>query len=75
VTGHWIEETSPGVWDYNSALMGFLQMNTAHDGVRLGRALFKIVRRLGFSHKVLYYYNFSDFIVLILSVIGRLDNM
>lgn len=52
VTGHWIEETSPGVWDYNGTLMGFLQMNTAHDGVRLGRALFKIVKRLGFVHKV-----------------------
>ena len=52
VTGHWIEEVSLGVWDYNSALLGFAQMNTAHDGVWLGRALFKIVRHLGFIHKV-----------------------
>jgi hypothetical protein len=52
VTGHWIEEASLGVWEYNSALLGFTQMNTAHDGIRLGRALFKVVRRLGFIHKV-----------------------
>ena len=59
VTGHWIEEVSPGVWEYNSMLLGFTQMNTAHDGVRLGRALFKIVRCLGFFHKVR---TFLDFI-------------
>lgn len=43
---------SPSVWEDHSALLGFTQMNSAHDGVRLGRALFKIVRRLGFAHKV-----------------------
>ncbi|PPQ76983.1 hypothetical protein CVT24_009478, partial [Panaeolus cyanescens] len=47
VTGHWIEETSPNVWVRKSALFGFTEMNTAHDGVRLGRALFKVVCRLG----------------------------
>ena len=52
VTGHWTEEVSPGVFEEHSALLGFTRMNTAHDGVRLGRALFKIVRRLGFAHKV-----------------------
>jgi hypothetical protein len=41
VTGHWIEET-PSDWTLEHALFGFTQMNTAHDGVRLGQALFKI---------------------------------
>jgi hypothetical protein len=27
-------------------------MNTAHDGVRLGRALFKIIKRIGIERKV-----------------------
>lgn len=27
-------------------------MNTAHDGVCLGRALFKTIRRIGIEHKV-----------------------
>ncbi|RDB14951.1 putative AC transposase [Hypsizygus marmoreus] len=52
VTGHWTEEVSPGVWDDKSALFGFTQMNTSHDGVRLGRALFRIVKRLGIVHKI-----------------------
>jgi hypothetical protein len=55
VTGHWTEEVSPGVWEDRSTLLGFTQMNSAHDGVRLGRALFKIVKRLGFAHKVRAY--------------------
>lgn len=52
VTGHWNEEVSLNNWENRSALFGFTQMNTAHDGVRLGRALFKIVRRIGIVHKV-----------------------
>lgn len=52
VTGHWNEEVSPGIYEDHSALFGFMQMNTAHDGVRLGQALFKIVKRLGIAHKV-----------------------
>lgn len=52
VTGHWIEELSPGVWTLQSALFGFTQMNNAHNGVRLGRALFEIVKRLKIEHKV-----------------------
>jgi hypothetical protein len=51
VTGHWTEEES-GVWNDNSALLGFTQMNTSHDGVRLGHALFKVIKCLGFAHKV-----------------------
>ena len=52
VTGHWTEELSPRVWEDGSALLGFTQMNTAHDSVMLGHALFKIVKCLGFAHKV-----------------------
>jgi hypothetical protein len=52
VTGHWIEEMASGEWKLQDALLGFTQMNTSHDGVRLGHALFKIIKRLGFGHKV-----------------------
>ncbi|GLB43962.1 putative hAT family C-terminal dimerisation region [Lyophyllum shimeji] len=52
LTGHWIEETAPGMWQQHAALFGFTRMNTAHDGVRLGRALFKIVRRVGIASKI-----------------------
>ena len=52
VTGHWVEEVSDGVWEERSALFGFTQMNSSHDGVTLARALFKIVKHLGITHKV-----------------------
>jgi hypothetical protein len=53
VTGHWIEGEIPGgELKMHSALFGFTQMNTAHDGARLGRALYRIVKRLGIAHKV-----------------------
>jgi hypothetical protein len=52
VTGHWNEEVSPNNWENCCALFGFTQMNTAHDGVRLGRALFRIIKRIGIEHKV-----------------------
>lgn len=54
VTGHWIEEdpNRPGVWKLKHGLLGFTQLNTAHDGVHLGQALFKICERLGITHKV-----------------------
>jgi hypothetical protein len=42
VTGHWIEERSTGNWTLEHALLGFMRMNTAHNGIRLGQALFKI---------------------------------
>ena len=51
VTGHWIEEHSPGKWTLKHALFGFTQMNTAHNGDRLGRALFKICHRLSVVHR------------------------
>lgn len=55
VTGHWIEESAPSVWEQKSALFGFTQMNSAHNGVRLGRALYKIAKRLGIAHKVSFH--------------------
>ena len=52
VTGHWIEESTPGIWRLESALLGFTRLNTAHDGHQLGTAMFKIVDRVGIAHKV-----------------------
>jgi hypothetical protein len=52
VTGHWIEETSPGVWVLREAILGFTRLNNAHHGVRLGQALFKIIKRLGIERRV-----------------------
>jgi hypothetical protein len=52
VTGHWNMEVSPNNWENFSALFGFMQMNTTHDGIHLGHALFKIVRQIGIVHKV-----------------------
>jgi hypothetical protein len=52
VTGHWIEEATPGNWKLESALFGFTRLNNAHNGRRLGGALFRIVDRLGIAHKV-----------------------
>ena len=56
VSGHWIEEPSPGVWKLESALLGFTKLNNSHNGRRLGQTLFKIVDRLGIAHKVMTYY-------------------
>jgi len=42
VTGHWIEEPTPGEWNEEEALFGFMQMNTSHNGTWLGQALYKI---------------------------------
>jgi hypothetical protein len=52
VTGHWIQEHAPGEWTVEHALLGFAQMNTSHDGARLGQALFKICGRLNIVSKV-----------------------
>lgn len=52
LTGHWIKETTVGVWTVQSALLGFTRLNNAHNGVRLGQALFKLVKRVGIAHKV-----------------------
>jgi hypothetical protein len=55
-TGHWIEERSPGKWTLEHTLLGFVQMNTAHNGKRLGQVLFKICDRLGIVHKARNYF-------------------
>lgn len=50
--GHWIEEPMVGEWEEKEALFGFTQMNTAHNGARLGEALFMVCHRLGIVSKV-----------------------
>jgi len=52
VTGHWIEERTPGEWTVEQALLGFTQMNTAHNGARLGQALYKLCNRVRIIPKV-----------------------
>ena len=52
VTGHWIEERTATVWTMEQALLGFVQMNTAHNGARLGQALYKVCNRLHIVPKV-----------------------
>jgi len=52
VTGHWIEEKTPTQWECKSALLGFTKVNNAHNGKRLGSALFKVLDRVGVAHKV-----------------------
>lgn len=56
VTGHWIEEKPSGEWKLEHALLGFTLMNTAHNGVRLGQALYKICDRLKIVHKVCFHF-------------------
>jgi hypothetical protein len=55
VTGHWMEESTPTLWEIKSALLGFTRLNNAHNGERLGQALFKVVKRVGIEHKVYYF--------------------
>lgn len=55
VTGHWIEEVEPNKWALQNTLFGFTSMNTAHNGKRLGQALFKTCERLGIVEKVNIY--------------------
>ena len=51
VTGSWINEEN-AKWQLQTALLGFTQLNNAHNGTRLGQALFKIVLRVRIAHKV-----------------------
>jgi hypothetical protein len=60
VTGHWLEETSPGVWVLQEAILGFTRLNNAHHGVRLGQALFKIIKRLNLEDRVSLFFPFRD---------------
>lgn len=54
VTAHWTTASTPTDWDLSSALIGFTRLNNAHVGVRLGQALFKVIKRLGIVAKVRY---------------------
>jgi hypothetical protein len=54
VTGHWIEEVTKNEWVLKNALFGFTHMNTAHNGKRLGQALYKICQRLDIVKKVCF---------------------
>ena len=54
VTGHWIEEVASSEWNEEEALFGFTQMNTAHNGARLGQALYKICNQLSIIDKVIF---------------------
>jgi hypothetical protein len=53
VTGHWIQAPSPMQWELQSALFGFTQINNAHNGLRLGQALFKVAQRISITEKVM----------------------
>lgn len=57
VTGHWIEETTATQWELKSGLIGFTRVSNAHNGERLGQALFKIFKHVGIEHKVSASYN------------------
>jgi hypothetical protein len=52
VTGSWIAEISPGHWEQQSALFGFVRMNSAHNSCHLGTALYKTCNWLGIAHKI-----------------------
>ena len=51
VTGSWVEEGPPSTWKVQTALLGFVRLNNSHNGQRLGQALFKVVQRMGITHK------------------------
>ncbi|TFY77607.1 hypothetical protein EWM64_g6405 [Hericium alpestre] len=51
-TGHWISEEILGQWKLEKVLLGFVCINNAHHGQRLGQALFKITERLDVTAKV-----------------------
>ena len=52
VTSHWIEESVAGEWTEEHALLGFTQLNTAHNGTRLGQVPYKVCNRLDIVPKV-----------------------
>ena len=44
VTGSWVEENQPGTWKVQTALLGFVRLNNAHNGTRLSQTLYKVVK-------------------------------
>lgn len=75
VTGHWINTSAQNNWKIKSALFGFTQMNTAHNGARLGHSLYQIVKRLGIAHKVSLLYLYHALFHLILCILGWVGYM
>jgi hypothetical protein len=47
-----MEEIVPGVWAIKTALLSFVQMNSAHHGECLDQALFKVVNHLKIVSKI-----------------------
>lgn len=52
VTVHWVEELKDGSWQLKNALAGFVRMQQAHTGIRMGQVLFKVMQRIGIAEKV-----------------------
>ena len=52
VTGSWVEENQPGTWKVQTTLLGFVHLNNAYNGTRLSQTLYKVVKRVGITHKV-----------------------
>ncbi|KAJ6579260.1 hypothetical protein DFH09DRAFT_913347 [Mycena vulgaris] len=53
-TGSFIEIIK-AMWRKRTAILGFVRLQNAHNGKRLGQALYRIVARLGIAHKVCYF--------------------
>lgn len=51
VTGSWIEKRD-GILTLQGSLLGFVRLNNAHSGRRLGQCLFKVLDRVGIARKV-----------------------
>lgn len=58
-TIHYIEERSEGSWELKNDLAGFTRLNSAHNGKRLGQALFKMADRLGIAGRVCSFLSYS----------------
>ena len=52
ITSHWIKEATLGEWSEGHTLLGFTQLNTAHNGAQLGQALYKVCNHLDIILKV-----------------------
>jgi hypothetical protein len=55
VTGHWLEKKPGEVLTLHNTLLGFVRLNGAHSGKRLGQTLFKVFDRVGAVSKVRIY--------------------
>lgn len=59
VTAHWVqsEKHHPDEWNLRMALIGFVQMNSAHNGANLGQVVFKVTERLQITIKVIIFFD------------------